>query len=155
MKQEELFNLQDKMEKATEEERMAELQKNFPNLKLRSAKIGTTCEKNTFRGTHGDRNKYRITIQNGSQSFSTTFTDSIYNTQKGLKSSNFSMFYCVVADAQCYENDSTLEAFGYDLYEDRRKAQKCFNGCKKAYDNLINLFGLEGYEILNAVTYGF
>ena len=149
MEQEELYNLQDKMEQATEEERMAELLKHFPEFKLQTARIGLSPK---------GANKYRVTIKNGSLKFTTTFTDSIYNTCNQTPSSKIDILYCVVMDAQCYESTGTLEDFadnfGYDLYEERGKAKKCFYGCERAYDNLTELFGTEGYEILNCITYG-
>lgn len=149
MEQEELFNLQDRMEDATDEERMTELLKHFPEFKLQTARIGLSPK---------GANKYRVTIKNGSLKFTTTFTDSIYNTCNGTPSSKMDILYCVVMDAQCYENYDSLEDFadnfGYDLYEERGKAKKCFYGCERAYDNLTELFGMDGYGILNCITYG-
>lgn len=149
MEQDELYTLQDNMERATEEERMAELLKHFPQFKLQTTKVGQDD-----RGA----NKYRVTIKNGSQKFNTTFTDSIYNTCNNTPSSKIDILYCVVMDAQCYDSYNSLEDFadnmGYDLYEERKKAEKCFYGCERAYDNLTSLFGSDGYEILECITYG-
>ena len=61
-------------------------------------------------------------------------------------------------DAQCYDNYDNLkdfaDNFGYDLYEERSKAKKVFYGCERTYDNITELFGTDGYEILNCLTYG-
>ena len=147
MEQEELYSLQDKMEQATEEERMAELLKHFPEFKLQTARIGLSPK---------GANKYRVTIKNGSLKFTTTFTDSIYNTCNGTRSSDLDILYCVLMDAQTYEYYDTLEDFadnmGIDLYEERRKVERIYKACQRTYDNLINTFGNDGYEILNAIT---
>jgi hypothetical protein len=149
MEQEELFDLQDRMEDATDEERMTELLKHFPEFKLNTARTGTDS-----RGA----NKYRVTIKNGSLKFTTTFTDSLYNTYNHKPSSKMDILYCVLMDAQCYDNYDNLEDFadnfGYDLYEERGKAKKVFYGCERAYDSITELFGTDGYEILNCLTYG-
>ena len=52
------------------------------------------------------------------------------------------------------EIEDFADNFDYDLYEERGKAKKCFYGCERAYDNLTKLFGTDGYEMLNAITYG-
>lgn len=149
MEQEELFDLQDRMENATDEERMTELLKHFPEFKLNTARTGTDS-----RGA----NKYRVTIKNGSLKFTTTFTDSIYNTCNHTPSSKMDILYCVLMDAQCYNNYDTLEdfcsEFGYDLDEEYPKCVRVFGSCKKQYDNITELFGTDGYEILNCLTYG-
>ena len=102
-------------------------------------------------------NKYRLTIINGSEQFTSVFTDSLYNTWSNKKSSKFEMFYSIMVDAQCYEQNRTFEDFCdsvcYDLEDSR--ARKCFEGCRRTYENIERLFGYEGYEILNALTYGF
>ena len=157
MNTDELNTLTDTMENATEHERMTEIKKHFPQFKIRDTFIGTECKKNNFRGTYGDRNQYKVTIYNGAHKFSTTFTDSIYNTQNGKKSSHFDMLYCIVSDMQCVQYNDTFEdfasEFGYD--EDSRSAEKIYKACLKTKDNLERLFGNDGCEILNAVTYGY
>ena len=149
MEQEELFELQERMENATEEERMAEVLKYFPNFKLKTLYSGTSPK---------GANTYRVTIKNNDEEFTTTFTDSIYNTSRGERSSNISILDCVLMDAQCYENCNSLEDFadnfGYDLYEERSKATRVFRACERQYNNIIKLFGSDGYEILNCLTYG-
>lgn len=149
MEQEELFTLQDTMENASDEERMSTLLLHFPTFKLLTTKVG--CDD---RGA----NKYRVTIKNSDKKFNTTFTDSLYNTYNNTPSSTIHILYCIIMDAQCYDNYSTLEDFadnmGYDLYEERKKAEKCFYACEKTYNSIIDLFGYEGFEILNCITYG-
>ena len=147
MEQEQIFELQERMENATEEERMAEVLKHFPDFKLKATYTGDSPK---------GANTYRVTIKNNDEKFSTTFTDSIYNTSRGERSSNISILYCVLMDAQCYENSNSLEDFadnyGYDLYEERGKATRIFRACERQYNNIIKLFGSEGYEVLSAIT---
>ena len=147
MEQEKIYELQDRMENATQEERTAEVYKHFPDFKLKATYTGDSPK---------GANMYRVTIQNGKQKFGTTFTDSIYNTYNGTRSSDLDILYCVLMDAQTYEYYDTLEDFadntGIDIYEERRKAERIYKACQRTYDNLINTFGSDGYEILNAIT---
>lgn len=153
MEQEELFNLQDEMRTATEEERMNKLKEFFPNFRIKHTKIGVINSK------YGLANKYRLTLQNGTEKYNTTFTDSIINHSQGKVSSDLNMLYCVVTDAQCYESTVSFHdfcnEFGYDEYEEEKKARKCYEGCQKALEGLERLVGYDGYEILNAITYGY
>lgn len=130
-------------------ERMAEVVKNFPRFKIRYQKLTPQQTK------HGTANRYQVTITNNAEVYRYTFHDSIYNTQKGEMSSDFNILYCAVLDASCYENADSLEdfasEFGYDLWEDRKEAEKAFNGCKTAYESIIRLFGTDGYELLLAI----
>ena len=149
MEQEELFELQDKMENASEDERMAKVLEFFPNFKVRTSKIGLSPK---------GANKYRVTLQNGAESYTTTFTDSIYNTCNHTPSHKIDMLYCIVMDAQCYESTVSFHdfccEFGYDEYDERKKAEKCYEGCRKALEGIERLIGCEGYEVLSAITYG-
>lgn len=130
-------------------ERMAEVIKHFPRFKIRYQKLTPQQTK------HGTANRYQVTITNNAEVYRYTFHDSIYNTQRGEMSSDFNILYCAVLDAEAYEYNDSLQDFadnyGYDLYEDRKKAEKAFNGCKTAYESLIRLFGTEGYELLSAI----
>ena len=149
MEQEQLYSLQDSMENASNDERMSKVKELFPSFKIHTSKIGISSK---------GANKYRVTIINEGLKFSTTFTDSMHNTCQNTPSHKIEMLYCILMDAQCYDNYDNLEDFadnyGYDLYEERSKAKKCFYGCERTYNNIIELFGYEGYEILNAIVYG-
>ena len=149
MEQEQLYSLQDSMENASSDKRMSKIKELFPSFKIHASKIGISSK---------GANKYRVTIINKELKFSTTFTDSIYNTCNRTPSHKIEMLYCILMDAQCYENYNSLEEFadnfGLDLYEERSKAKKCFEGCRKAYESIIELFSYEGYEILDAILYG-
>ena len=67
------------------------------------------------------------------------------------------MLYSIIVDAQCYEQSRTFEEFCdsvcYDL-EDKR-ARKCYEGCRRTFENIERLFSYDGYEILNAITFGY
>ena len=141
--------IQERMEQATEQERMAEVIKHFPRFKIRYQKL--TQGKDRL----GYYNRYRVTITNNAEVYRYTFNDSIANTYNNTMSSDFDILHCAILDAGCYEYNDSLEDFadnfGYDLYEDRKKAEKAYNGCQEAYNALIRLFGQEGYEILQAI----
>ena len=149
MEQEQLFNLQDSMAEATEEERMLKLRELFPDFRIKATRIGVSPK---------GANKYRVTLTNNTETFKTTFTDSICNTYKNTPSSPIDMLYCILMDAQCYDTTVSFHdfcnEFGYDEYEESKKANKCYEGCKKALEGLERLVGYEGYEVLNAIVYG-
>ena len=130
-------------------ERMAEVVKNFPTFKIRYQKLTPQQTK------YGIANRYQVTITNNAEVYRYTFHDSIYNTQRGEMSSDFNILYCAVLDAEAYDSTRTLEdyadTFGYDLYEDRKHTEKCFEACQKAYESITRLFGTEGYELLLAI----
>ena len=132
------------------EERMELAKELFPNFKFKAVKMGVN---------RNGANEYRVTVQNNDSKFSTKFTDSIYNSQRGEKSDDFNMLYCIILDAEAYDTSASLEDFaddfGYDLYEDRKKTEKIFNACEKQYNNLIKLFGTDGYRVLRELTYNF
>lgn len=130
-------------------ERMAEVIKNFPRFKIRYQKLTPQQTK------HGTANRYQVTITNNAEVYRYTFHESIYNTQRGEMSSDFNILYCAVLDAEAYDSTRTLEDFadnyGYDLYEDRKQAEKAFNGCKTAYESITRLFGTDGYDLLKDI----
>lgn len=138
----------DKIEDMTAEERMQLVKGLFPNFKMKVTKMGWDNE---------GRNKYKVTISNGNKPFSTVFYDSLYNTQKNLRSEDFHILYCVISDAQAVEYCDTLEdfcdEFGYDMEID--KPNKIYKACQRAYDNLTDTFGYEGYKTLRDLTYNF
>ena len=137
----------DTIEDMTAEERMQLVKGLFPNFRMKISKMGWDNE---------GRNKYKVTISNGNKPFSTVFYDSLYNTQRNERSDNFHILYCVISDAQAVEYCDTVEdfmaEFGY-TYED--KANKIFKACQRAYDNLTEAFGYEGYKTLSELTYNF
>lgn len=62
---------------------------------------------------------------------------------------------CFLLDALSYDNSRDIldfcAEFGYDIYEDRKRARKAFEGCKKHYEAAVRLFGDEYTDILNAI----
>ena len=142
-------DLSERMEQATDEERMAEVIKHFPRFKIRYQKLTQGKDK------YGSYNRYQVTVTNNEQVYRYTFNDSIANTYNNTMSSDFCILHCAVLDAGCYEYNDSLQDFadnfGYDLWEDRKRAEKAFNGCKTAYESMIRLFGAEGYRTLQAI----
>lgn len=138
----------DTVEELSAEERMQLVKGLFPNFKMKITKMGFDSE---------GRNKYKITVSNGNTPFSTVFYDSLYNTQKNLRSEDFHILYCIISDAQAVDYCDTVEEFcdefGYDMEIDKPK--KIFNACMRTHDNLIKTFGTDGYEILSDLTYNF
>ena len=137
----------DTVETMTAEERIQLVKELFPNFRMKISKMGWDNE---------GRNKYKITISNGGKPFSTVFYDSLYNTQRGERSEDFHILYCVVSDAQAYEYDEDYEDFCREFgYLEEDKPKKIYNGCKRAYENLTETFGYEGYKTLSELTYNF
>lgn len=137
----------DNIETMTSEERMQLVKGLFPNFKLKTTKMGYDNE---------GRNKYKVTISNGEMPFSTVFYDSLYNTQKGEKSDDFNILYCIISDAQAVEYCDTVEDFMAEFgYSEEDKPNKIFKACQRSYNNLTNTFGHNGYEILSTLTYNF
>lgn len=143
--------LTEKFENATAEERMQAIQEQFPQFKI------TTTFIEKVKNEYGYANKYKVTIRNGKKHFSTTFTDSINNTQEGIKSSDIDIIYCIVSDAQCVQWNNSFEdfcnEFGYDT--DSRSAERIYKACEKTYDDIQRLFNSDGFDFLSAVTYGY
>ena len=134
----------DAIEGMSGEERIQLVRELFPNFRMKCSKMGFDSE---------GRNKYKITINNGNMPFSTVFYDSIYNTQKGERSDDFNILYCIISDAQSYEyNEDFCNEFGY---MDIDKPKKIYDTCKRAYENLTETFGYEGYKTLRDLTYNY
>jgi len=142
--------IEERMEQADAVDRLAEVIKHFPTFKIRYQKL------TQGKSQYGMYNRYRVTINNHEQTYKYTFNDSIANTQRGTMSNDFTIFHSIIVDAGCYEYCDSLEEFaneyGYDLYENRKQAEKAFNSCREEYEALIRLFGAEGYEILHAIS---
>ena len=58
---------------------------------------------------------------------------------------------CGYADTQSYSE--FCGEFGYDEYEDRKFAMKAYNGCRKAYENLVKMFGEDGFEKMADIVF--
>ena len=58
---------------------------------------------------------------------------------------------CGYADTQNYSE--FCEEFGYDEYEDRKFAMKVYNGCRKTYENLVKMFGEDGFEKMADIVF--
>ena len=137
----------DTVENLSAEERMQLVKGLFPNFKMKISKMGWDNE---------GRNKYKVTISNGNTPFSTVFYDSLYNTQRGERSEDFHILYCVVSDAQVVEYCDNLEDFTAEFgYTEADKPNKIFKACQRAYDNLTETFGYDGYKTLSELTYNF
>ena len=130
---------------------MQAIQEQFPQFKI------TTTFIEKLKDKYGYANKYKVTIRNGKKRFSTIFTDSINNTQKGIKSPDIDIIYCIVSDAQCVQWNGSFEdfcsEFGYDT--DSRSAERIYRACEKTHDNIQRLFNSDGFDFLSAVTYGY
>lgn len=142
--------LREEMENATEEEREVQIKELFPKLKVTITNIGTE------RSGIGTNYKYRVTITNEGKRMGITFHDSVANFNGSKKPNMVEVLYCVVSDAQSYENTDNAEDFAREFgYEDIAFATKVFNACEKEHDNLIKLFNETGYELLGACFEGY
>ncbi len=137
----------DIVEDLSAEERMQLVKELFPLFKMKCSRMGFDSE---------GRNKYKVTISNNGEVFSTVFYDSIYNTQRGERSDDFNILYCIISDAICITYCDSVEdfmnEFGYS-YED--KPNKLYNACERAYNNLVKCFGVSGFNLLCDITYNF
>lgn len=104
-------------------------------------------------GARGKRmNHYLCRVYNGDKCYQYKFTDSIYNTQNGTPSHRMEMAGAIFLDASAFEYNDTLEdfqrAFGY---EDEDELKRAFEGCRKAFKNLLQLYGAVDYNKLQAI----
>ena len=147
-----IVDMIDQVEDMTADERLKLVKKHFPQFRI------TVGFYKVVEGwNYHDCNQYRVHIYNGEEKpFITTFTDSISNTEKGEKSHKFDVLYCVIRDAEAYLTTQNVSDFQAEFgYEDTKEASKIFNACKKSYNELHRLFGNEGFNFLQAVTYNF
>lgn len=97
-----------------------------------------------FNGDKERRNIYTFTLKNANGQYTSTFGDSIYNTEKGIKPTAYSILACL----EKYEH-GTFEEFCNDFrYNDLPlseypKIKKIYENCKKQYLALCRLFTKE------------
>lgn len=93
-------------------------------------------------------NKYRVTVSYNGKRCSFTFHDNYMN-----KSKKKELLYCLLLDAECYENSIDIydfaDAYGY---KHTAEAEKAYAGCKRQYERLHKLFTDEEIELLTMLV---
>ena len=88
--------------------------------------------------------KYFCKVSFLDKSFNMTFFDSVYHYQNGIKLDKKDVINSALLDARAYEQSSSFEdfcnEFGYDPYDDNKKAIKVYNGCKEQFEKIQNTF---------------
>lgn len=95
-----------------------------------------------------ERNLYKVTISTSKGSMNVHFWDSVYNTERDIKPSNYDILACLTKyDPGTFE-DFCCE-FGYD--EDSRRAERIYFEVQKEYKNLTKIFTEEQMEELRDI----
>lgn len=83
------------------------------------------------------RNIYICTLKRNNKKYSFTFGDSIYNTEKNIKPSPYSILSCIEKyDPESFEN--FCNNYGYST--DSRKAEKIYKAVKRQYEKIYSMF---------------
>lgn len=88
-----------------------------------------------------DTNTYSVTIRYNSKQYTTTYTCSCHHRPR-----NIDIMDCLLMDADNYDCYDCIEDFASDMgwdwydYEDRKKANEVWNGCKKTSKALRRMF---------------
>ena len=98
--------------------------------------------------------KYLITLSRKGKQYRFTFYDSFNNWHKNLRPTR----YDVLATVEKYEVPDTVEEFatefGYSIDDpcDYKLVKKIWEGCRKQYERLLDLFGDELMEELREIN---
>ena len=104
-------------------------------------------------GDNAYHNFYTITLQRGKNFIIFDFYDSIFNTEKGVKSldsnSLLDAFNCFLMDCIAYCNSDNLSGFMSEFgYEDVKLGERIYDGCKHSYFDCMDIMSKnEMYEI--------
>ena len=94
-------------------------------------------------GSNNVHNQYEVTIRRNGKHFTFTFTDSAWNTEKGIAPSEYDVLACLGK----YEPDEDIldfaNEFGYEIHckEDFNRVKRIHSGCKREYNGMVRLFG--------------
>ena len=109
----------------------------------------------TINETWGDkecRNVYKATIKTPKGQMTVTFWDSIHNTNYGIEPTAYDVLACL----QKYDVgtiDDFVSEFGYEVnsWQDVKRIEKIYRGCKKEYSNICRIFTDEQIELLQEI----
>lgn len=93
-------------------------------------------------GDNYDRNSYRVVVLRNGKQWSYVFHDSVHNTIKNIKPTEYDVLSCV----QKWDPgtiDDFVDEFGYEVHKwsDVRKIEKIYKAVKKEAANFQRLFG--------------
>ena len=83
--------------------------------------------------------RYNVNLLVNDKLYTTYYNDSVNNFRQNKKDKDIIVrcFNCLLLDSICYNNTGTFESFcnkfGYDEFEDRTRATKAYEGCKRAF----------------------
>lgn len=117
------------------------------NAKMTISYIDTTI--NEAWGDKEYRNVYKAIIKTPKGQMTVKFWDSIHNTNYGKEPTKYDILACL----QKYDVgsiDDFVAEFGYEVnsWDDVRRIEKIYKGCKKEYSNICRIFTDEQIEKL-------
>jgi len=109
-------------------------------------------------------NVYKIRIQRGKSYSIFDFTDSIYNTQKGIKMSSNNeddveeIMDCIISDYSCkdYSYEEFCDEFGYDSYNANytgrdKKSNKIYRAIISSAEKLDKIFSEKEIDMIESI----
>lgn len=96
-------------------------------------------------------NNYKVTVSNGTKSFSFDFWGSIMNPEISNDQENVFALYCALTDGIRSKDgfENFCGEFGYNV--DSRKAEKIFKTCEKTLEKLERVFDCDLYDLINEI----
>ena len=100
-------------------------------------------------GDYAPRNLYKVIIKTPKGQMTTIFWDSLHNTNYGIEPTAYDVLACL----QKYDVgtiDDFVSEFGYEVnsWQDVKRIEKIYKGCKKEYRNICRIFTDEQIEVL-------
>lgn len=83
-------------------------------------------------------NKYKVIIKRNNKQMTVNFYDSAYNTENGLKPTEYDILACL-QKYEVYDFNSFCYDYGYNV--DSRKDYETYLKVKREYNNVVRVFG--------------
>ena len=89
------------------------------------------------------RNVYRVRIERNGKSMSFTFGDSVYNTQKNIRPSRYSILACMEKFNPWRGMRDFVQEYGYEIedYESYIRAERAYKACVRQVKQVERVFG--------------
>jgi len=125
---------------------------NFKNFTIEAEYTGS--KKAEWSNNTENWNHHEVTITNTKTNEQTSFDfwASIANPELSSEYDILNAFYCFVSDAisGSYSFEEFCSEFGYDT--DSRKAEKTWKACQESYNNLLNIYNGDIYDLVNELS---
>ena len=125
---------------------------NFKNFEIQSEYTGS--KKAEWSNNTENWNHHEVIVTNTESNEQTTFDfwASIANPELSSEYDVLNAFYCFVGDAVSgsYSFEEFCSEFGYDT--DSRKAEKTWKACQESYNNLLNIYDGDIYDLVNELS---